>query len=244
MNIRITGLHTLPEINPLNDLGEAIRQAALREQQTIGATTILVVAQKVVSKAEGALVDLRTIQPSDFARRWAEQWNKDGRAIELILRESKRVVRMDRGVILSETRHGFIAANAGVDQSNIPEEDFASVLPKDPDASAQRLRRQLACGAVIITDTFGRPWREGLVNIAIGVAGIEAVRDLRGSEDRDGRRLKATILATADELAAAGGLVMDKAGGVPVALIEGYEWEVAEGSSKPLIRAAELDMFR
>ena len=151
---------------------------------------------------------------------------------------------MDQGVIVCETHHGFVTANAGVDQSNIPGQDFAAVLPKKPDESARRLRIDLNCGAVIISDTFGRPWREGLINVAIGVSGIEAVEDLRGKQDRGGRSLSATILARADELACAAGLVMPKAGGVPVALIQGYVWERSEGSSQALIRPPHLDLFR
>jgi coenzyme F420-0:L-glutamate ligase / coenzyme F420-1:gamma-L-glutamate ligase len=244
MELRIAGLKTLPEVEPGNGLGPLIREAAGREGQVLDSNTILVVAQKIVSKSEGALVDLRTIQPSVFAAGWARSWNRDARVIELVLRESKRIVKMDRGVIVAETHHGFVAANAGVDQSNVPGHDFALVLPKDPDGSARCLRLELNCGAVIISDTFGRPWREGLINVAVGVSGIEAVEDLRGSQDRGGRSLSATILAQADELAAAGGLVMPKAGGVPVALIQGFEWARSEGSSRGLIRAPELDLFR
>jgi coenzyme F420-0:L-glutamate ligase/coenzyme F420-1:gamma-L-glutamate ligase len=244
MSLRIVGLKTLPEIKPGDALSRLIGEAASREGNILDGKTILVVAQKVVSKSEGAMVDLRTIQPSDFAAGWARQWNKDPRLIELVLRQSKRVVRMDRGVIIAETHHGWVAANAGVDQSNIPGDDYAAILPEDPDASAQRLRSDLNCGAVIISDTFGRPWREGLVNVAIGLAGIEGLEDLRGSADRGGRPLSATILARADELAAAAGLVMPKAGGIPVALIEGYQWQRAEGSSRALIRTPDMDMFR
>ena len=244
MEIRIASLKTLPEVKPGDGLGQLIREAAYREAETLDQDTILVVAQKVVSKAEGALVDLRTIEPSVFATAWARSWNKDARVIELVLRESMRVVKMDRGVIVSETHHGFVTANAGVDQSNVPGHEFAAVLPKNPDESARRLRLELNCGAVIISDTFGRPWREGLINVTIGVSGIEAVEDLRGTQDRDGRSLSATILARADELAAAAGLVMPKAGGVPVALIHGYQWKRSEGSSLGLMRAPHLDMFR
>jgi coenzyme F420-0:L-glutamate ligase / coenzyme F420-1:gamma-L-glutamate ligase len=244
MELRIAGLQTLPEVKPGDGLGQLIREAACREGQTLDPSTILVVAQKIVSKAEGALVDLRTIQPSEFATGWARSWNKDARVIELVLRESKRVVKMDRGVIVAETHHGFVTANAGVDQSNIPGHDFAAILPRDPDESARRLRRELNCGAVIISDTFGRPWREGLINVAIGISGIAPVEDLRGKQDRGGRSLSATILARADELACASGLVMPKAGGVPVALIHGYAWERSEASSQGLIRAPHLDLFR
>ena len=244
MHIHITGLKTLPEIHPGDLLAELIRDAALREQQTLGAQTLLVVAQKVVSKAEGAIVDLRTVQPSAFAQSWAEEWKKDPRVIELVLRQSRRIVRMERGVLIAETHHGFITANAGVDQSNTPGHDYSTVLPADPDASACALRTELGCGAVIISDTFGRPWREGLVNVAIGVSGLEALEDLRGSRDRTGHLLTATLLARADELAAAAGLVMPKSAGVPAALIHGYAWTHAEGSARALIRLPEMDLFR
>ena len=244
MQIALAGLTTLPEIEPGDDLAQLIRDAAGREDKTVGSGTIVVVAQKIISKAEGAQVDLRTIQPSQMALEWARAWNKDARAVELVFRESRRIVKMDRGVIVAETCHGFIAANAGVDQSNVPGEHYATVLPRNPDESARRLRQQLGCGAVIISDTFGRPWREGLMNVAIGVSGMDAVQDLRGCVDRQGRTLSATILATGDELAAAAGLLMPKAGGVPVVLIEGYEWKPAEGSARDLIRAPHLDLFR
>jgi len=204
----------------------------------------VVVAQKIVSKAEGAIVDLGEIQPSEFASRWARQWDQDARFIELILRQSRRIVRMDRGVLIVETHHGFVAANAGADQSNVPGERFATVLPSDPDASAHALRNRLNCGALLITDSFGRPWREGLVNVAIGVSGMEPLEDCRGTLDRDRRVLQATVVARGDELAAAAGLVMKKAAGVPVALIHGFQWPPAEGSSAPLIRRPELDLFR
>ena len=151
---------------------------------------------------------------------------------------------MDRGVIISETRHGFVCANAGVDQSNVPGDDFATILPIDPDASARRLHASLGCGAVIITDTFGRPWREGLVDIAIGVAGLDPLDDHRGRSDRDGRKLASTIIAVADQLAAAAGLVMTKDSGCPVALIRGFEWQAAEGSARALLRKPEQDLFR
>ena len=244
MDIRVTGLKTLPEVQSGDRLAELIRDAAAREQQTLWSETLLVIAQKIVSKAEGAIVDLRTMRPSAFARRWAWEWRKDPRVIELILEQSRRIVRMERGVLIAETHHGFVTANAGVDQSNTPGEDYATVLPADPDASARALRTDIGCGAVIISDTFGRPWREGLVNVAIGVSGIEALEDLRGTRDSRGHVLTATLLARADELAAAAGLVMPKSAGVPVALIEGYQWSRAEGSARALIRLPEMDLFR
>lgn len=241
MNIRIAGLEGLPEVHPGDDLAALILAAA---GQTITHETIVVVAQKIVSKSEGAIVDLREVHPTAFALQWGKQWGKDARLIELILRQSRRIVRMDRGVLIAETLHGFVAANAGIDQSNVPGDHFATLLPADPDASAHALRKRLNCGALLITDSFGRPWREGLVNVAIGVSGLEAIEDLRGAVDRDGHVLQATIIARADELASAAGLVMTKAAGVPVALIEGFEWVPAEGSAKPLIRRPDLDLFR
>jgi coenzyme F420-0:L-glutamate ligase / coenzyme F420-1:gamma-L-glutamate ligase len=244
MGIRIVGLEGLPEIRPGDDLASLILQAAVRAGEAIAQKTIVVVAQKIVSKAEGAIMDLRAIEPSEFALRWAKLWSKDPRLIELILHQSRRIVRMDRGILIAETHHGFVAANAGVDQSNVPGEDSATVLPSDPDASARALRTRLGCGVALITDSFGRPWREGLVNVAVGVAGMEPLEDCRGSLDREGRVLAATIVALADELASAAGLVMKKAAGVPVALIEGFQWRTSAGSSASLIRRPDLDLFR
>lgn len=244
MTLRITGLSTLPEIRPGDRLAPLIREAAVREGHSAGEDTIIVVAQKIVSKAEGAIVDLRTVEPSEMARNWADQWKRDARLIELVLRESRRIVRMEGGLIIAETHHGLVSANAGVDCSNVPGDHFATVLPKDPDRSARCLQLDLGCGAVIISDTFGRPWREGLLNLAIGIAGMEAIEDLRGSRDRSGKALHTTVLARADELAAAAGLVMPKAGGVPVALIDGHEWRRGEGSMRALLRDPEKDLFR
>lgn len=239
MRLEITALSTLPEVRPGDDLASLIRAEAHLDQ-----TVVLAVAQKIVSKSEGAIVDLREIQPSTLARSWAAEWGKDARLIELILAQSKRIVKMDRGVIISETRHGFICANAGVDQSNVPGDDFATVLPSDPDASARRLHSILGSGAVIITDTFGRPWREGLVDVAIGVGGLDPLDDHRGRADRHGRKLASTIIAVADQLAAAAGLVMRKAAGCPVALIRGFDFQPAEGSARSLLRKPEQDLFR
>ncbi len=244
MRIEITALATLPEVRPADDLAGLIAAAALRERQAMDGSVILAVAQKVVSKAEGAVVDLRGVRPSPLAQTWAAEWGKDPRLIELILAQSRRIVKMDRGVLIAETHHGLVCANAGVDQSNSGGDDFATVLPADPDASARRLRTALGCGAVIITDTFGRPWREGLVDVAIGVAGLEPLEDYRGCTDRRGRTLASTIIALADQLAAAAGLLMRKAAGCPVVVIRGYEWRAAEGSARPLLRPPERDLFR
>jgi len=248
MRLEIVAL-SLPEVQPGDDLASLIGQAAIREATAgIDQTIVMAVAQKVVSKAEGALVDLREIQPSALARSWAAEWKKDARLIELILAQSRRIVKMDRGVIISETQHGFVCANAGVDQSNVSGEHFATILPADSDASARRLHAALHCGAVLITDTFGRPWREGLVDVAIGVAGLDPLDDYRGRADRHGRKLESTILAVADQLAAAAGLVMKKDSGCPVALIRGFEWQPgtdrSRGSGRELLRKPEQDLFR
>jgi coenzyme F420-0:L-glutamate ligase / coenzyme F420-1:gamma-L-glutamate ligase len=244
MRLEIAALRTLPEVRPGDDLASLIRQAADGESQIIDPSVVLAVAQKIVSKAEGGVVDLREIQPSALARSWAAEHGKDPRLIELILAQSRRIVKMDRGVLITETRTGLVCANAGVDQSNVEGDDFATVLPRDPDASARRLRESVGCGAVIITDTFGRPWREGLVDVAIGVSGIDPLDDLRGRMDRRGRKLAGTIIALADQLAAAAGLLMPKAAGCPAVLIRGFDWQPAEGSARPLIRKPEQDLFR
>lgn len=244
MRVSITGLRTLPEVEAGGDVASLIYQACEREDQPLDVETIVVVAQKIVSKAEGAVVDLRTIVPSAFAERWAAEWNRDSRLIELILRQSRRVVKMDRGVLIAETHHGLITANAGVDQSNVPGGDYATILPRDPDACAAAIREKLGCGAVIISDTFGRPWREGLVNVAIGVSGLAPLRDCRGEPDRCGRLLAGTVIAVADEIAAAAGLVMQKAEGVPVVLIRGLDFMREEGSARQLMRSPQQDLFR
>jgi len=244
MRIEITALTTLPEVRAGDDLAALVRKAAAQERQTIDASVVLAVAQKVVSKAEGAVVDLRAVAPSALARSWAVESGKDPRLVELILRQSQRIVKMDRGVLIAETPHGLVCANAGVDQSNTEGDNFATILPADPDASARSLRTALGCGAVIVTDTFGRPWREGLVDVAIGVAGLEALEDYRGCTDRRGRKLAATIIAVADQLAAAAGLLMRKPDGCPAALIRGFEWQRGEGSARALIRNPAQDLFR
>jgi len=244
MRIEITALATLPDVRAGDDLAAMLRKAAAQERQSIDESVVLAVAQKVISKAEGAVVDLREVEPSALARSWAAESGKDPRLVELILRQSRRIVKMDRGVLIAETPHGLVCANAGVDQSNTEGDHFATILPADPDASAHSLRTALGCGAVIVTDTFGRPWREGLVDVAIGVAGLEALEDYRGCTDRRGRKLAATIIAVADQLAAAAGLLMRKSDGCPAVLIRGFEWHRAQGSARALIRNPGQDLFR
>jgi coenzyme F420-0:L-glutamate ligase/coenzyme F420-1:gamma-L-glutamate ligase len=246
-DLRLFGLRGLPEIEPGVDLAVAIEGAAgeLRFQDG----DVLVVAQKVVSKAEGRLVDLRTIEPSPFAHQIARSHERDPRHIEVILRESRRIVRMDHGVLICETHHGFVCANAGVDLSNVPGDLVACLLPVDPDASAARLRQTLLerCGAslgVIISDTFGRPWRVGVVNVAIGVAGLDPLETFIGQTDQYGYELQSTIIAPADELASAAELVMGKLFQVPAVLVRGYRFRPADGAASALVRDPRHDMFR
>ena len=240
-------LRGLPAVAPGADLAALVATAAAESGVTL-AGGILAVCQKIVSKAEGRLVDLRGVEPRDEARKIAAEDGKDPRHIELILRETKRVVRRGQGVLISETAHGFICANAGVDLSNAPGDDVAVLLPVDPDASARRLRDALeANGAgplgVIVTDTFGRPFREGLVDVALGCAGLAPLEDLRGSPDLRGRTLQVTTVATADALAAAAGLLMRKDAGVPAVWIEGVPLG-EDVSARVLLRDPKLDLFR
>jgi coenzyme F420-0:L-glutamate ligase/coenzyme F420-1:gamma-L-glutamate ligase len=246
--IQIFSLHGLPEITPGDDLAREIVTAMRVGDFRAAAGDVFVLAQKIVSKAEGRVVRLDSITPSERAVLWAKNWDKDARAVELVLRESRRIVRMERGVIIAETPHGFVCANAGVDLSNT-EDGTAILLPENPDESARVLRAQLTAAlavdvAVIISDTFGRPWREGLVNVALGVAGIAPLLDYRGETDAQGKLLQATIIAIADELASAAELVMGKSDRVPVAILRGVRGTSGEGSGRDLIRPADKDLFR
>ena len=242
--IQIFPLPGLPEIRAGDDLAALI---AAKAKGLAVAGDIFVVAQKIVSKAEGRVVRLDTVAPSRRALEWAEQWDRDARVIELVLREARSILRMERGLIIAETRHGFICANAGVDISNAPD-GAAVLLPADPDASARALQREISRAfgikvAVIIADTFGRAWREGLVNIALGVAGLNPLRDYRGAPDAGGRVLETTVIAAADEIAAAAELVMGKADNVPVAVVRGAPIG-GDGTGRDLLRPMERDLFR
>ncbi len=253
--IYIRGVKGIPEILPGTDLA-AIILAALEQAGTDAETAsadptgpiIFVIAQKIVSKSENALVRLDSVTPSPAAHTWASTYHKDPRMIEVVLQQARRMVRMDRGIIIAETHHGFICANAGVDVSNAPPGTVV-LLPRDPDGSADKLRREFerALGrtiAVIISDTFGRPWRKGLTNVAIGVSGLSPFIDYRGTADSWGRTLSASMLAVADELAGAAELVMGKTSAIPVAVIEGFRYTTAPGMGCELIRPAEEDLFR
>lgn len=247
--IRVFPVGGLPEFRPGDDLGALIVEALAASGPAPEDGDVLVITQKVVSKAEGRIVELATVEPSDFAKKLAQQWEKDPRQVELVLRESARIVRMDRGVIICETRHGFICANAGVDASNVGRTGAVTLLPLDPDASAAALRDAVAAAtgksvAVIVSDTFGRPWREGLTNIAIGVAGMDPFLDYAGQVDNEGYELRVTKIALADELASAAELVMGKLDRVPVALVRGAPVVTGRGSARALVRDAERDLFR
>ena len=247
--VRIIGLQGLPDIKPGTDLVAAILETAHAQGLTLTGDDVLVVTQKIVSKAEDRLVDLRLVTPSAFARQVAASQQKDPRLMEVVLRETKRLVRMDQRTLIAETHHGFVCAHAGVDESNVAGEATVALLPVDADASARRLREGIRAHtgvelAVIISDTFGRPWREGLVNVAIGLAGLEPMKDYRGLPDTEGRVLKVTALAVADELASAAELVMGKLDKVPIAVIKGFSYPRGEGSAVALVRQPEKDLFR
>jgi len=247
--IEIIPLRSLPEISRGDDLALLVTEAVAREKTGLQPGDVCVLAQKIVSKAEGQLVCLREVTPSPLARSWARIRREDPRFIEVVLRESSRVVRMTERAFLAETRHGFVCANAGVDRSNIPGKEWVSCLPADPDASARRFVRRVrqltgvSVGA-IISDTFGRAWRLGQANVAIGASGIEVIRDLRGGKDRYGHSLRSTMLAVADELAAAAGLLMGKSEQIPAVIVRGHRSARAHGSARELIRPPAEDLFR
>ncbi len=245
--VQLTALEGIPAVEPGDDLAGLIADSADRAGVSLDGG-VLVVCQKVVSKAEGRLVALADVEPSDEARKIAEEDDKDPRHVEVVLRETVRVVRRGHRVLISETRHGFVCANAGVDLSNSTGEDVAVLLPVDPDASAARLRADLEARsggrlAVVVTDTFGRPWREGLVDVAIGCAGIDPILDVRGSLDLGGRELLVTTNATADQLAAASGLLMLKDSGIPAVWVSGVEVR-GDGGVAGTLRDPQTDLFR
>jgi coenzyme F420-0:L-glutamate ligase / coenzyme F420-1:gamma-L-glutamate ligase len=243
-SLELFAVEGLPEVHPGDDLGDLISSKA-----KLRVADVLVVAQKVVSKSEGKLRNLATVVASDEAKRIAAQLINlpDPRLIQIVLDESVRVLRSQR-VLITETRHGFVCANSGVDQSNVGEPDVVTLLPDDPDASARRIRERIQDRAgvdvgVIVSDTFGRPWRLGIVNVALGVAGLPALIDLRGTPDDAGRDMHATVLAIADDLASSAGLVMRKTARAPVVVIRGLELQ-GDGRGRDLIRPAAEDVFR
>lgn len=252
--ISIIPVPGIPEIKPNDDLASIIYSSAIEAKIRFQEGDIIVCAQKIISKAENRIVDLSTVEPSPFARTLSKVVSKDPRLIEVILSETTKIIKMDqrkpeKGRLIVETRGGVISANAGVDASNVSGGDMVTLLPVDSDDSAYRLASGLKARlgfevAVIITDTVGRPWRDGLVDIAIGCSGIKALKDYRGETDSKGFELHATVMAIADEIASAAGLLMEKAKSVPVVIFRGYDYDTRGEGAKELIRNPEDDLFR
>jgi coenzyme F420-0:L-glutamate ligase / coenzyme F420-1:gamma-L-glutamate ligase len=247
--LELVALDGIPEVTPGDDIAALIAASAEASGLELTDADVLVVTQKIVSKAEKRLVELASVQPSEFASDWAQRWGKDPRQVELVLRESAAIVRMGPGgLIISRTRHGLVCANAGVDVSNVGGGEVASLLPEDPDGSARRIRDGLrqrigVAPAVIVSDSFGRPWRNGIVNVAIGSSGIEAVLDLRGAPDAAGREMQATVIAIADGLASAADLVGGKVEQRPVVVVRGYSWRPSDAGASVLVMERERDLF-
>jgi coenzyme F420-0:L-glutamate ligase/coenzyme F420-1:gamma-L-glutamate ligase len=251
--VEVVALDGIPEIRPGDDLGALVGDAiaASTGLLPLRPDDVLVVTQKAVSKAEGAIVDLTTVEPRPEAVEFAAKWDRDARQVEVVLREAKRVVRMERGLLITETPHGFVCANGGVDASNVGpgSGSVVTLLPDDPDKSAASLRAAVRSRfgvdvPVIVSDSFGRPWRWGIVDVAIGVSGLGPLDDLRGSPDRDGRIMRSTVRAVADEIASAAELALGKSTGRPAALVRGAAPPLGEGSIRDAIMPPEYDQFR
>ncbi|MFZ0319700.1 MAG: coenzyme F420-0:L-glutamate ligase [Candidatus Sulfotelmatobacter sp.] len=249
LELRLIAIPLAEDIHPGDSLAEKLLQSLKRHHLALAAKDILVVKHKIVSKAEGRIVALDTVKPSAASISWARKYKLDARIIELALRESHAVIRRKNGILITETHHGFICANSGVDVSNVDGGRHAILLPKDPDRSARQLHRELKKHTklaipVLITDTFGRPWREGLVDFCIGIAGMKTSRDDRGTRDPHGYTLHASVEAVADELAAAAGLVCGKVNRTPACIIRGFPYESALGLTRDLLRPPANDLFR
>lgn len=243
--LRLIALRGVPEVHSGDDVA-ALLAPLLRETAQPG--DVCVVTHKILSKAEGRVVDLKSLEPSELAKKHAARWGKDPRQVEVVLRESQSILRMEGPVIVSRTHHGLVCANAGVDKSNVPG-DQVCLLPVDPDASARRLYERLTAALgfklpIVVSDSFGRPWRLGIVNVAIGLAGLSPFTDHRGDHDPHGYKLEASLMATADALASAAELVMGKTDRVPVALVRGFAAPEGDGSARELVRPSEQDLFR
>ncbi len=247
--LRLIPIQVAGEIHPGDSLAEKLLVSLRDNDLAIEPGDILVVKHKIVSKSEGRIVDLASITPSTDSIAWARQYSLDARVVELALRESRAVIRRKNGVLITETQHGFLCANSGVDVSNVDGGSHALLLPEDPDRSASNLRRAIKKRSglaipVIITDSFGRPWREGLTEFCIGIAGMKPLRDDRGRRDSHGYKLSASVEAIADELACAAGLVCGKLNRAPACIIRGFRYESGRASAKDLLRPAATDLFR
>ena len=249
MTLQVFGVPGLPEIVPGSDLAAMILTAAAEAGTPLADGDVVVVTSKIVSKAEGRLVELADVEPSPFALEWSRTWDKDPAVTELVLRESKRIVRQLGPILITETHHGFVCANSGIDQSSSGAHGGVVLLPVDPDASAHTIRAGLRSGgvdaAVIISDTFGRAWREGQTDIAIGVAGIEPILSYIGQVDPHGHEFKVQAICTADELTGAAELVKGNVSRVPVAVVRGFAFEMNdEATIAPVLRDQTRDLFR
>jgi coenzyme F420-0:L-glutamate ligase/coenzyme F420-1:gamma-L-glutamate ligase len=248
LTITILPVKVAGDIEFGDNIGQMILESARSSGTDILSGDIIVVAQKIVSKSEGRVVRLQDVRPSRKAMRIAAKIQKDPRIVELILRESSEVVRLRNGILITETRYGFVCANSGVDQSNLSKDGTAVLLPEDPDRSARNLRsffkRAGLDVAVIITDTFGRPFREGQTNVAVGLAGLRPIKSYIGKKDMFGKKLRVTEIAVVDEVASAAELVMGKSGGVPAAIVRGYKYERSRSSAHDLVRPKKQDLFR
>jgi coenzyme F420-0:L-glutamate ligase / coenzyme F420-1:gamma-L-glutamate ligase len=247
--IRLIPIPVSGEIRAGDDIASALLESLRKRRVRLQSGDILVVKHKIVSKSEGRIIDLATIEPSEESVAWAKQYDLDARVIELALRESKAVIRRKNSVLITETKHGFLCANSGIDVSNVDGGRHALLLPEDPDRSAANLHRALKKKTglsipVIITDSFGRPWREGLTEVAIGIAGMKPLRDDRGQRDSHGYKLKASVEAVADELACAAGLVCGKLNRAPACVIRGFRYARGRGTARELLRPAASDLFR
>lgn len=247
--IRMVAITGMPEVRPSDDLAEMLLDAAGAQDTRLHSGDVLVVTQKIVSKAENRLVRLADVKPSAFASSIARDYDKDARLVEVVLQESRRIVRMDKGIIITENRLGHICANAGIDASNMGEHGTVALLPADPDRWCSDARTTIKARlgvdvAVIMSDTFGRPWREGCTNVAIGVAGMEPMVDYRGQVDPAGMTLRVSVLAVADELASAAELLMGKFARIPAVIIRGYPYLHGAGKASQLLREPGKDLFR
>ncbi len=247
--LRLIAVPVADEIVPGDSLAHKLIESLRHQRQKFRSGDIVVVKHKIVSKSEGCLVDLGSVTPSAESVAWAKQYDLDARVIELALRESRAVIRRKNGVLITETKHGFLCANSGIDVSNVDGGPTALLLPADPDRSAANLRRELKKRTrlsipVIITDSFGRPWREGLTEFAIGIAGMKPLRDDRGRRDSHGYKLKASVEAIADELACAAGLICGKLNRAPACIVRGFRYKPGAGSVRDLLRPAASDLFR
>lgn len=245
---RVIGVTNMPMVQPGDDLARQVVEAAAEQGTPLADGDVVVITQRVVSKAEGRVFPLDDFPPSAFALEYAQRVQKDPRLVEAVLRESRRIIRQSGNVLITETHHGLKMANGGVDTSNVGGHDLVCLLPLDPDASCRRLRDDIRARtsvevAVVMTDTFGRPWRLGQTNVAIGVAGLRPFHDYAGSQDLDGRTLRVTLICVADEIAGAAELVMEKRAAVPAAIVRGFAYDRGEGAAAEIVREPGLDLF-